>query len=207
MPTSVEIISRDLFPIGSKVTNAYIKLLYGLQSQTWSDGDFKAAVEEVTKKRRDAASWGKDAVEGMIVTAAQKNGINCRTMMQLKQMFEDDPSPAFAARLWEACYGTFDHSPRWEFDLETTYMNLVCLEYKNDEDGKLGKKGCIAKLFCEQKKEIVKAINRYGARGHGGKLRVRRTTEEKERGGGGEKAAQERSNTLFFFLSGCRRRP
>ena len=77
-----------------------------------------------------------------------------------------------------AVYGYFDENPRWEEAMERDYLKMNCLAFDDWVGGKAGPKGCVARLFSECKKEIIKAINRYGDGSHSGRIRMKRTPEE-----------------------------
>ena len=51
------------------------------------------------------------------------------------------------------------------------------LQYKEEEDG-VSRKGCISRLFSEQRKQIIKSVNLYGKKTHGGQIKIKRTAEE-----------------------------
>ena len=181
MPTLIvekQSVSREYFPVGKEINEDYIKLLRGLACKDWTESDFQNAIADLQQQRNNARSWGKAAIEAMIVSQAKNVGLKIQNMSALKESFREDCSPNFAARLWSACYGAFDRMPRWEFTLEKQYMEFARLEYEEIQEGATDKKGCFARLFVEVKKEIIKSINRVGKSGHGGTIRVKRTSEE-----------------------------
>ena len=197
---SAEVISRDIFPVGGKIDNAHVKLVYGLATKSWQDSDFRTACDAVEKKRSNAASWGKAKLQAMILEAAREWGIKAYNWDELKNGFKKDPSSDFAARLWESLYGTFDRRKRWEYDLETEYMDFAGMEYDAREDGTSGKKGCIARLFVNVRKELVKAVNHAGKKNHGGVIRMKRTSEEVKKSGKGKRRKMGQTLCSFYNM-------
>ena len=123
----------------------------GLACQDWTTEQFDTAISNLKQVKKDAQSWSKARIEAIIVKAANKHGIEARTMAQLKDMYKKDSSPYFAAKLWAACYDSFDEQDRWEFLLESEYMHENQMMYCEWEEGnrEYTKKGCFARLFCE----------------------------------------------------------
>ena len=172
-------ISRQFFPVGVKIDKGYVKQLHGLESQAWDEATLKKIILDLQRQRADAKTWGKQELESRIVQEMKRYGVAISTMMALKTQFRENSSPVFAARLWMAVYGYFDENPRWEQAMESDYLKMNCLAYDDWVGGDKGPpKGCVARLFSECKKEIIKAINRYGDGSHSGRIRMKRTKEE-----------------------------
>jgi hypothetical protein len=206
IPGEREEISRDFFPIGKEINEDHVRQLYGMECNAWSQEDFRQAIEALKQKKREAKSWGKGSLEKMIVEAAQANGISVLNMTELKSKFREDSSQEFAAKMWQTVHGTFDMKPGWDRIMEETYMDFAELTYSKNNNGD-EKKGCIAKLFNEVKKETVKSINRAGNSGHGGKVRLKRTKEEVEQQGLTKRKKGETLGTFFTLHKGAKFSP
>ena len=83
-------------------------------------------------------------------------------MSQLAAAWAEDDT--LKENLWHCVFGSFSRQLDWENEFKKEAMERLWYEYLEDENEvgtkQRGKKGCIAKLARQVKKEIVKSINR-----------------------------------------------
>lgn len=198
---SASLISRQYFPVGGKIDEGYVKQLYGEASIWWGEKEFTSAIAELKGERTNARTWGKQKVESMVMAAMKVQGVKIHTMTGLKTEFRNDGSPEFAAKLWNGCYRSFDDAPNWENEAETEYMLMNCLAYHALKEGETETKGCIARLFVDVKKEVIKALNRSTVLTHGGQIRMKRTPQEVVSQGKYKKRKKGTTNSSFYSLA------
>jgi hypothetical protein len=201
MMESASLISRQYFPVGGKIDEGYVKQLYGESSIRWGEKEFTRVIAELKGERTNARTWGKQKVESMVMASMKVQRVNIHTMTGLKTEFKNDSSPEFAAKLWNGCYRSFDDAPNWEIQSETEYMQMNCLAYNDLKEGETETKGCIARLFVDVKKEVVKALNRSTVLTHGGQIWMKRTPEEVVSQGRYKKRKKGTTNSSFYSLA------
>jgi hypothetical protein len=178
-------ISKDYFPIDKKIDTEWTCSVYGERAIGKSPEQLEQLKSSLWQVRKDAQTWGTQKVKSVIANNARARGIACTTFKGLTSLWKKDSSSEFAAKLWFACYGDFDLTPRWEETLEEEYMADNDYYYKEEEEceedeDKPTRKGCFARLFSHCKNDIIKGLNRStgGPKGHNGKIRMKLTKEE-----------------------------
>ena len=122
------------------------------------------------------SSYAKGHCESRALTYVKNLGVDVSSMKELKSKFAEDGSTLFAAKVWAACYNPFEND--WELEGEKECLAAMNLTYKESEEEV---KGCFARLFVDEKKEMCKAINKATTATHGGQIRMKRTKEEVSR--------------------------
>lgn len=170
-------LSRHWFPVGKSISQDYVKAVCGVQTYEWTQREYEAVMKKMRRDKKDIYSYGKGQLESQILANIRKDGVEVGTFQELKEMFKDDDSPIFAAKLWKACYGSFDEN-RWELEMETEYMTMNGLTYEKKAHAKQVPKGCFARELSRCKCELLKSINKAAKRAHGGQIRIKRKSEE-----------------------------
>ena len=166
-------ISKYWFPVGKLVTVLYVKQVLGESGIGLTDEECASIKDKVESDRHQAHSWRKQKVEARVTTNAIKHGLDITNFSGLQEKWRKDGSLAMVAVMFHIVYGDFDDTPRWEFDLETIYMNHYGLSYYDVEKNQKEVKGCYAKLFTHCKNELVKNLNRVGFGSHGMLIRLK----------------------------------
>ncbi len=162
--------------MGKRINDDYVMQLYGLDTQSWTKEQFAEAVGNITRIRTEARSYAKGHCESRALTYVKNLGVNVSSMKELKRKFAEDGSTLFAAKVWAACYNPFEND--WELEGEKECLAAMNLTY-NESGARV--KGCFARLFVDEKKEMCKAINKATRGTHGGQIRMKRTKEEVNR--------------------------
>jgi len=171
-----EAVSHSVFPVGKRINEDYVMQLYGMETQSWTKEQFAEAVENITRIRTEARSYAKGHCESRALTYVKNLGVDVSSMKELKRKFAEDGSTLFAAKVWAACYNPFEND--WELEGEKECLAAMNLTYK---ESVTRVKGCFARLFVDEKKEMCKAINKATVATHGGQIRMKRTREEVNR--------------------------
>ena len=188
-------IHRCFFPVGKGINWDHVISVYGTVALAWDESEFQKKTEDLKQLRLEAKSYGKEAIEAKILEAVRHLELDVGSMKELKKEFAADGSELMAAKIWTGCWCPFVHG--WDTSLEDEFMSLKRLVYADDSK----KKGCIARIFSEERKEIIKSINKATDRGHKGKIRMKRTKEEILATGRHRKRKHGTTQGVFFSLS------
>ena len=170
-----EVINKQYFPVGKSINREYVVSVYGVQSQSWSDDELQEKLQKMKEWRQEGRSYAKQSIEARIVNNVRLLDVDVTNMRGLKKAFAEDGSELMAAKIWAACWNPFRAG--WDQALEKEFMDMKNLQYKKSDTMT---KGCFARLFTDEKKEIVKSINAATEKTHKGKIRMKRTKEEVE---------------------------
>ena len=134
-------------------------------------------MKKMKKDKLDVFSYGRGQLESRMLRNIRDDGVDVGTFTELKEMFKEDESPTFAAKLWKACYGSFDGT-RWELDMEKEYMQMNGFSYEKKDYMKQVPKGCFARELSRCKCEVLKSINKAAKNARGAQIRIKRKSEE-----------------------------
>ena len=170
-------LSRYWFPVGKAITKEYVKAVCGVQTYNWTDREYGVIMKKMARDKKEIYSYSKGQIESTILANIRKDGVEVATFSKLRDMFCTNSSPNFAAKLWTACYGSFDEK-RWELEMEEQYMTLNEMTYEDKSYPDKIPKGCFAREISRCKCELLKSLNKAAKKAHGGQIRIKRMAEE-----------------------------
>jgi hypothetical protein len=104
-----------------------------------------------------------------------------KSFQNVCKSWREDGSEANAARMWNCMFGQFDHTDRWEYELEDEFMKLNNWRYIDVDDEMKGnfRKNCVARLIRQSKVNLVKRMNDFTKRTHRGVVGLKRKHAKK----------------------------
>ena len=186
------LMRRTEIPV-EKITREHVVSLIGFTDvrRDYYELAVVSRTEELEQKKKDVRAFATSQLKLVMVETALSKGMMVgdrlvQSFADLKASIKYDNSAQNADIVYDITFGHFDRNPKWEILLEERYMVLRNIAYMEDlnESAVAGtairrKKGCIAKLLSNVKSELVKQIQRHGAKAsHASYVTISRKREE-----------------------------
>ena len=115
-----------------------------------------AFVVKLHRMKKDCQDWVLAKCQFAIIEHAQRYGFSGITSWSgLKESIKSNMTEDRLALLWHSVYGEFDFKPNWEFGIESSYLEMLKLEYEAGDEH-----GCVKRIISSMMSAARKAIDK-----------------------------------------------
>jgi len=151
-------VDKDYLPmVKDSMVRDWVIEKYKLESAT--EDVINKMIQDLQDEKSQVRKLARDYVHCFLVEALRIKGLtNLRTMKEIKEYWVMNKDNERVIELMKyVMFGYFDERKNWDYLVEQKILQLLRKKYREAEGRR---KGCIAKILCEEKNEKVKQIQR-----------------------------------------------